>query len=338
MNWSIPLELIVQLRPLTPPTDVAPRAPEAAVEAMVEPFRDEDFSTRSGYDQEFLGSKLALPTVLDETIVSRQEDGEYVLAYEHFSVVMNQLRRLALFTASNVAADSRRKQPEPDRDYSRRGLSGLRENDREKWFTDPRIPAAHQLPDRFFTKDRASFDKGHIVRREDVAWGYTYDEVRRANGDTYHVTNCSPQVARFNQSSKRGIWGQLENYVLVQAKTEQYSIFAGPVFADNDPFFRGVDDEGAVRVAIPRQFWKIVVANDSTNLQTFAFLLDQDLSQTELEFAVDAEWRSRMISVPKLEELVALIGFPKQLHESDQYRTPGGESLRGKSGIESFSS
>ncbi len=39
-------------------------------------------------------------------------------------------------------------------------------------------------------------------RREDVCWGKTYDEVRRANGDTYHTTNCTPQVAGFNQSSK----------------------------------------------------------------------------------------------------------------------------------------
>ena len=72
--------------------------------------------------------------------------------YEHFSVVMHKTRRLALYTASNVDAAPARKQPEPGRDYTRKGLTGPGENDQEKWFIDPRIPAIHQLPDRFFTR------------------------------------------------------------------------------------------------------------------------------------------------------------------------------------------
>ena len=243
-------------------------------------------------------------------------------------------RRLALFTASNVDARPERKQPEPGRDYSRRGLSGLGPHDQEKWFVDPRIPANHQLPDRFFTKDRAAFDKGHIVRREDVAWGRSYDELRRANGDTFHVTNCSPQVARFNRSNKQGVWGQLENLILTQAKTEQYSLFAGPVFRADDPLFRGLDDQGPVSVPIPRQFWKIVVARSGDELQTFAFVLDQDLSDTPLEFAVDQLWRSRMISVPDLERRLGAVGFPADLHDSDQIDKGGGEALRARAGVE----
>jgi endonuclease G len=337
LSWSLPLELTVQLRHATPGS-AGPGAVEAGVEAMVEPYRDDDYSSRTGFDVHFLPARVRLPTVVDKKIVSHLDDGGYVLEYEHFSVVMNKQRRLALFTASNVAADKERKKPEANRDYSRRALSGLGENDREKWFTDPRIPAIHQLPDRFFTKDRASFDKGHIVRREDVAWGESYDELRRANGDTYHVTNCSPQVARFNQSSKKGLWGRLENFILAQAKTEQYSLFAGPVFRDNDRTFRGVDDEGTVHVQIPSQFWKVVVAHDGIGLQTFAFVLDQDLSHTDLELVVDAEWRSRMISIEDLQELAALIKFPSELHNSDQYDTPGGESLRSDTDLAQFAS
>jgi endonuclease G len=335
LTWSIPLEVTVQIRSERPTSRGAPGATtaDAAVEAMVEPFRDQDFSGRTGYDEQFLGVPIALPDVLDESLVSRLDDGAHVLPYEHFSVVMNKDRRLALFTASNVDAAPARKKPEPGRDYSRRGLSGLGENDREKWFTDPRIPALHQLPDRFFTRDRASFDKGHIVRRDDVAWGGTYDEVRRANGDTYHVTNCSPQVAEFNQSSKQGVWGQLENVILEQAETERYSLFAGPVFRGDDPLFRGVDDDRTIRVAIPRQFWKIVVARSGDTLETFAFILDQDLSNTDLEFAVEAPWRSRMISVPALEGLLASVAFPAALHASDQIDATGGETVRAEAGV-----
>ena len=221
-----------------------------------------------------------------------------------------------------------------------KGLTGLGDNDQEKWFIDPRIPAIHQLPDRFFTKDRASFDKGHIVRREDVAWGTSFDEVRRANGDTFHVTNCSPQVAKFNRSNLKGLWGQLENLVLEQAETERYSVFAGPVFRGDDRFFRGVDDAGSVRVAIPRQFWKVVVARSAKKLQTFAFVLDQDLSGTELEgleFTVDEPWRERMIAVKDLDNLIPEIEFPKQLLDSDQINAEPGEAVRASGGgMETF--
>jgi endonuclease G len=333
LSMSIPLEITVRVGSSTPTRGAA--VADEGLEALVEPFRDEDYSSRTGYDDSFLAARVPLPSVRDEILVSRLDDGSHVVPYEHFSVVVNRSRRLALYTASNVDASPARKRPEPGRDYTRDGLGGLRENDREKWFTDPRIPALHQLPDRFFDKDRASFDKGHIVRREDVAWGESYDELRRANGDTYHVTNCSPQIATFNRSNMKGRWGELENLILKQAKTERYSLFAGPVFRDDDRLFRGVDDEGSVRVPIPRQFWKIVVAQAGDSLQTFAFLLDQDLSGTDLEFLVDEAWRSRMISMPDLEQLVALITFPAELHDSDQIDAGGGEAVRAEARIES---
>jgi endonuclease G len=332
----IPLELTIGIRSPATTQTVAGGTPVAGAEALVEPFRDEDLSDRRGYDQDFLGLKVPLPGVRDKRLVSYLDDGSYVLPYEHFSIVMNKERRLALFTASNVDADPRRKRPQTGRDSSRRGLTGLGPNDQEKWFTDPRIPALHQLPDRFFTKDRASFDKGHIVRREDVAWGDSFDELRRANGDTFHVTNCSPQVAAFNRSNRKGVWGELENLVLKQAATERYCVFAGPIFRADDPVFQGVDDEGAVHIPIPRQFWKIIVARSDRKLQTFAFLLDQDLSDTDFEFAVDRKWRTRMVSISDLEELVDAT-FPKQLGGSDQIEASGGEAIRAGTGIETIS-
>jgi endonuclease G, mitochondrial len=333
LSWSIPFDVTVQVRSRAP-TRPGADAGDAGVEALVEPFRDENLSGRRGYNDGFLGIRVPLPSVRDESLVSHLDDGFPALPYEHFSVVVNKERRLAMLTASNVDANPRRKEPEPGRDYTRKGLTGLRDSDQEKWFTDPRIPAIHQLPDRFFTKDRASFDKGHIVRREDVAWGDTFEEVRRANGDTFHVTNCSPQVASFNRSVQKGLWGQLENLILKQARTEKYSIFAGPVFRSDDRFFRGVDDGGVARVAIPRQFWKIVVARSGDALQTFAFLLDQDLSDVDLEFAVDQPWRSRMISVPDLERLVGVLDLPNELWESDQIDSGGGEAVRAETGLE----
>jgi endonuclease G len=330
----VPLELTIGIR--TGSGGRAAVSAGAMPEALVEPFRDDELSNRHGYDERFLGLKVPLPKVRRTSLVSRLDDNSYVLPYEHFSIVVDKERRLALFTASNVDADPRRKRPDAVHDFTRRGLTGLGPNDQEKWFTDPRIPAVHQLPDRFFTKDRKSFDKGHIVRREDVAWGDSFEELRRANGDTFHVTNCSPQIAAFNRSNKKGLWGELENIVLKQAAGERYCLFAGPVFRPDDPPFSGVDDQGPARVAIPRQFWKIVVARSGRELQTFTFLLDQDLSGVDFEFAVDKQWRTRMVSVHDLQELIGAVSFPKQLHDSDQIEEAGGEAIRVATGLETI--
>jgi DNA/RNA endonuclease G (NUC1) len=63
----------------------------------------------------------------------------------------------------------------------------------ELWFVDPRLPETSQLSDRFFTKDMGAFDRGHVVRREDVAWGSSYQEVRDAVGDTFHMHQLHPR-------------------------------------------------------------------------------------------------------------------------------------------------
>ena len=90
----------------------------------------------------------------------------------------------------------------------------------------------------------------------------------RANGDTFHVTNCSPQRGNYNRSNLGGIWGGLENFIGAQADTEQFCIFAGPVLADGDLRF------GGTPVQIPTRFWKVVCAVKAKKLQVFAFMLE----------------------------------------------------------------
>lgn len=332
---SVPLDISVRIgSPVTGAPAVAVTAVTRGLEAVVEPLHDEDLHRRTGYDEMFLGARLPMPEVLAGVPVSRLDDGSIVLPYEHFSAVMNKDRRLAHLLAANVDGRPAKTAPEPGRDYSRKGLGGLGSNDREKWFTDPRIPADHQLPDRFFTSDRGSFDKGHIVRRTYVAWGDSYDQVRRANGDTYHVTNCSPQIAAFNQSSRQGVWGQLEDLVQGQAATESYSVFAGPVFRDDDPLFEGVDDRGRTTVQIPQSFWKIIVARSAGGLQTFAFELDQDLSGVDFtELAFNGLWHTRMVRVSDLGATLGTLRFPEALRDADQSETDLGESVRVAAGL-----
>ncbi|MBF0307254.1 MAG: DNA/RNA non-specific endonuclease [Alphaproteobacteria bacterium] len=273
VNIEIPLRITISLGEAS-----APKLPTALVnaqagdslEALREPYRDTDYTSRRGYDQDFLeendGSRASvrvpMPSAADPAVLAKTRDGSDLLHYQNFSIRMHKTRRLALVTACNLTRDPRLKKPEADYDYTRKGLSGLDEDDRERWFLDPRLAPEFQLPDVFFTKDRGSFDKGHLVRREDVAWGESYALLRRANGDTFHVTNCSPQVAAFNQAGK-GVnnWGDLEDHVLREATNERLCLFSGPVLDPTDEVFVGVGDGGTVlRAKIPARYWKVIVA------------------------------------------------------------------------------
>jgi DNA/RNA endonuclease G (NUC1) len=290
-RWTIPIEISIEVgapQAAAPAPAAQPVAAEAATEKAVEPFHEADYGDRRGYDPDFLGVPAPLPDVTDRSVLARLEDGSTVVPYHHFSVMMHRRRRLAIVTAANVDASPQRRRPEPGRDYGRKPLAGLGENDMERWFTDPRLRGSDQLPDRFFEKDGKAFDKGHLVRRDDVAWGDTYEELRAANGDSFHTTNCSPQVGGFNRSNLHGAWGELENHILKQAKSQRLSYFAGPVLAESDRA-SPASTPGQGQVQIPEEYWKLVLAVDDGRLRAFAFVLRQDVSDLPLEFQVDAE-------------------------------------------------
>ena len=251
------------------------------------------------------GQDVEMPRLTDagRESAASLEDGTFELKYHKFSIVMHKQRRLALFTAANI--DWRKHRRELDgHKPTRRELTGLPEGTAEEWVNDPRIADEHQLPDVFFTEDRASFDKGHLVRRDDVVWGTSFAEMQKANGDTYHVTNCSPQTAAFNRAS-RGVdnWGDLENLVQKQTKQWRAVTFAGPVFTDDDPVFTGEDLAGPVRIEIPRSYWKIIVVRGEEGPEAYGFVLEQNLDDVDMEFTVPQRWRSSTRTIAQIEAL-----------------------------------
>lgn len=300
------------------------RSPAAGLVGSVEkmPFHDTNYENRTGYDPDFLGIEVPMPKRINSRSLSKMANGDHIIPYKNFSIINNKRRRMALLTASNVDASREKKRPEPGRRYTRAALGEMGPNDREEWFIDPRIPVEDQLSDQFYSRDRRSFDKGHIVRRDDVNWGDSYEAVKIANGDTFHVTNCSPQVLGFNRSISGGIWGRLENSVLRQARTEKYCVFSGPLMLADDPVFHGINNDEPIEVQIPRAYWKIIVARTPEgHLQTFSFLLAQDLSRVAFEFDVAEEFVPFRISVQELEERTINIVFPRVLKDTDQFAT-----------------
>jgi endonuclease G len=200
---------------------------------------DPDYSGRKGYDPGFLGTAVPLPVLtagqradaaMNRGAAAGQDPA--VLNYHHFSHVMQRTRRLALYTAVNVDGQ----------------LSQSPKRERDKWYFDPRLDRSEQTGDELYTDN--DFDRGHLVRRLDPAWGPA-DVARAANDDTFHFTNCSPQHKKFNQGAS--LWAGLEDYLLDTAKAEglRLTVFTGPVFTARDPDFQGTP--------IPLAFWKIPV-------------------------------------------------------------------------------
>jgi endonuclease G len=325
LDVVIPIHLTIRVGGAASATVSIGRETPIELERAVEPTHDPEYGNRKGFDENFLGIRTPLPQARDPSVLARTRDGKDRLDYQNFSLRMHAARRLALVTASNVYAAGSVKTPEGGRLYTRKALSGLGAADQEKWFADPRLDAGFQLPDVFYTRDDGAFDKGHIVRRDDVAWGLSYEDLRRANGDSFHVTNCSPQVAGFNRSTDgTDNWGDLENVVLRQAAGERLCVLAGPVLSHDDPRFLGtVGPRQRIAIQIPTRFWKVILATSADGLAAYGFMLDQDLSaMPTTEFVVPSEFQPFLVPIATIAETTGVV-FAPEVVAADEFEGRG---------------
>lgn len=280
VTWTIPIEISIRI-PGIATSVVASTATAAAanatvsVEAGAEGAKvDPNYSNRSGYIRNFLPGGFVVPLpklgegIIDKAAVLKQPatDGEpYELKYQHFSIVMNKERRLAFFTATNVDGSTWQS---VDRKSGtvRAGSEGAEAS--EKWHIDRRIDDDEQTNQSLYSGQHPFrlFDRGHLTRRQDPNWG-TPQRAARANADTFHFTNCSPQASKFNQQAAH--WHGLEDYVLENAKAdrEKIVVITGQVFQDDDPEFRFVK--------VPRKYFKVLVRVENEKLKATALIADQ---------------------------------------------------------------
>jgi endonuclease G len=252
---------------------------ESALEARRRPPRvtaPQALADRTGYDPGFLGEFVVpWPTLAgmrsaDVAVVEGSADNR--LDYTHFSVTMSASRRLALFVGVNISgADAVQVARGPD-----------------KWSYDGRLPVEAQVGDDLYADNL--LDRGHLVRRQDPNWG---EEAETANEDTFHFTNCSPQMAGFNQKT----WLSLEDHILqnTQRWQERVTVFSGPVFRDDDRSYRGR--------RIPAAYWKVVAfLSDDGRPSATAYMIDQvrELGSLEASFG---RFKTYQRSVARIEEL-----------------------------------
>ena len=256
-----------------PPAVRAPRpptrsGPTPAADTFVE-ARSSDYVDRQGYDPQFLGERVPLPSV-DRTadVLTFQWEGAeaHELKYQHFSVVMSRSRRLPYLSAVNIDGRTPHRMKRPS------------------WRLDPRIPAAQQIKEECYGPE-PRFSRGHMTRREDPIWGQA-EAASRGNQDSMHVTNTVPQMQPFNA----GIWLGLEDYALDHAREDdmRITVFTGPFLSEEDPVRFGVK--------IPRTFWKVIafIHDETRALCATGYAMSQEdyLRDEEFVFGQHQTWQT----------------------------------------------
>ncbi len=283
---------------------------------------DPKYDQRPGYVSTFLnGFDVPMPSApLNEII----KDGNQpkILRYHHYSLVMHGARKLLMWAAANADYhDSKR--------WRSRDEFGT-----DTWKPDPRIPVDAQIEDAEFYAPAKKFDRGHIVRRDDVAWGNDMTEEEFGNSDSFHWTNCTPQHEGFNrdQFGYHGLWGELEHHITSEAAFLQNRliILAGPVLDPGDPvrdFVPGVD------IQVPIVFWKVLVAVETVphkpkKLRAYGFLLDQ--TDAIEQFGWEGRFRAgkfteQQVSLATITDR-ARVTFDASLHQADPLANEPNES------------
>jgi endonuclease G, mitochondrial len=262
------------------------------LEVSINPPAEETIIRRleqSGYDENFLGVPVGLPILGASQSDAFIRNGSEIVRYTHFSLALSKSRRFAIWVAWNIDGSSMKK-------VSRKGIP---------FVIDPNIPAKYQADDSLYSGNR--LDRGHIARRADLCWG-AMAEAKKANIDSFFFTNITPQMDDFNQSSKAGIWGKLEDAVFsdVDVQNLRVSVFGGPVFQEDDRLFRGI--------RVPREFFKVIVFVERGELRARGFLLTQNLNQLEA-LELD-EFRVYQVALSEVEARCKF-AFPEVLRGAD---------------------
>ncbi|MCA3555163.1 DNA/RNA non-specific endonuclease [Aestuariivirga sp.] len=299
---------------------------------------DEDFSDRAGYEPGFLSDFIVPLPVLRDTSMGRPArnldarigEDPHELKYHHFSIVMNGDRRLAYYTACNIDGKLTRHINRRDKSVNMNPtaadlqIESMGPEASDDFSTDWRINPDQQMGAAFYEKQKVPgypdtqdrnriarmFQKGHIIMRSDPAWG-TREMALAAEQDSFFYTNAAPQLGYFNQGSRdthpgekgKLRWRAVETYVLRNAveEKERVCVFAGPVFTDDDPVYRGHP--------VPMAFWKIVVWSDGGTPRSIALIASQREVLDQLTEGVPESFENTPEAYDDLPELARVKEF-----------------------------
>lgn len=217
---------------------------------------------RDGYRSDFLGQsfEIELPRpglALSSDVLQPPglPDGEVVVPYINYSLVMSRSTKQALYSAANL-----------DLSKSKSVSGGKGRN----WFVDRRVGAENQIPN--YPYIGTLWDRGHLTRRTAVTWGEDDDLATKASNDSCAYTNACMQHKNFNEDD----WRSVELLVSTFKDADKLSVVTGPIFTRADRYYVREFEDFPVR--IPSAFWKIVsYVSDGNELKSQAYIFFQDL-------------------------------------------------------------
>jgi len=218
---------------------------------------------RDGYQKDFLGAnhviELPEPDLALQSDILRPpglSEGKTVIPYIHYSLLMSQSTRQALYSAANVDLNL---------------MITVPKGKGRKWFYDNRVGKENQITNYAYTGTQ--WDRGHLTRRTAVTWGESEAFVTKASNDSCAYTNAVMQHENFNEDE----WRAVEELVSKFNLASRLIVLTGPVFTIADRFF--IRNYGDFPVRIPAGFWKIITYLDANtnNLSTQAYIFFQDI-------------------------------------------------------------
>lgn len=183
----------------------------------------------------------------------------FLIHYYRHSVALNSKRKFAFFSACNISGAEWK-------NIVRKGT----------FRKDNAVAANQQLGDELYGAIQAAglrpndFEQGHLTSYQQVLWGKTDGDRRKAANDTFYYTNCVPQHERLNV----GLWRSLEQYI-IKTQTVQHqlrvTVITGAVLSDNDPFY--IEKINGEYVRIPCVFWKVIYYPNNRGLNAVGFMM-----------------------------------------------------------------
>lgn len=150
----------------------------------------------------------------------------------------------------------------------------------------------------------SGYDRGHLCPAGDRRY------TKAAHDETFLTSNISPQEHQFNS----GVWNRLEQKVRYWArKYDGVFVVTGGVLKGN------MKTIGKEDVAIPNQFYKVLIDTNSGTTKMIAFLMPHKDSKKPLyEFVVSVDTIEQLTGIdffPELED-----GIERKLEASSSYK------------------
>ncbi|MCL7762344.1 DNA/RNA non-specific endonuclease [Polaribacter sp. Z014] len=151
---------------------------------------------------------------------------------------------------------------------------------------------------------KSGYDKGHLCPAADRRFS------KEAHDETFLTSNISPQEHKFNA----GVWNRLEQKVRYWAKkNDGVFVITGGVLENN------LKTIGSEAVAVPNQFYKVILDKTNGRVKMLAFLMPHKESNLPLYKFV--------VSVDKIEALTG-IDFFKELDDATENKLESSSSYK----------